>query len=246
MDSVKVLGMRVDRTSMDDALAKIEQFIAGREPRHVVTADASMVVTAREDPELKKIVEAADLVTPDGAGILWHARLLKRPITHKVSGVDLVAELCRLSAAKGYRVYFLGAAPGVAEEAAANLKTRYPGALIVGTRDGYFSQEQEPGIIEEIKNAKPDVLFVAFGIPKQEKWIQSHKHELGVPVSAGIGGSFDVYSGRVKRAPLLMQRTGFEWLYRLWCNPKKIGKVMMLPTFAMLTIRERLGLARPA
>jgi N-acetylglucosaminyldiphosphoundecaprenol N-acetyl-beta-D-mannosaminyltransferase len=242
MDSVKVLGLRVDRTSMGDALAQIETFIAERgQPRHVVTADASMVVTAREDPDLKKIVDSADLVTPDGAGILWHARLLKRPITHKVSGVDLVAELCRLSAEKGYRIYFLGAAPGVAEEAADNLRTRYPGAMIVGTHDGYFSKEQEPGVIEEIKAARPDVLFVAFGIPKQEKWIRDHKQELGVPVSAGIGGSFDVYSGRVKRAPVVMQRAGFEWLYRLWCNPKKIGKVMTLPRFAMLTIRERLG-----
>ena len=241
MDSVRVLGLRVDRLSMPQTLEMIEEYIRDRKaPRHIVTADASMVVTARNEPELKEIVDKADLVTPDGAGILWHSRLLGKLILHKVSGVDLVAEVCRLSAEKGYRVYFLGAAPGVAEEAAENLRKRYPGAQIVGTHDGYFNAAEEPGVVEEIKKANADVLFVAFGIPKQEKWITRYKSELNVPVSAGIGGSFDVYSGRVKRAPVAMQRTGFEWLYRLWCNPKKIGKVMTLPRFAMLTIRERL------
>jgi len=246
MDSVRVLGLRVDQLSMTDTLDRIETFIKERNtPRHLVTADASMVVTARQDPELAKIVNAADLVTADGAGILWHGRFLKQPIANKVSGVDLVSEVCRLSAKHGYRVYFLGAAPGVAEEAAENLRAKYPGAQIVGTHDGYFSADQDERVVEEIRTLKPDVLFVAFGIPKQEKWIDRHKAALGVPVSAGIGGSFDVYSGRVKRAPLIMQKHGWEWLYRLWSNPKKIAKVKSLPTFALLTIRERfVGSAR--
>ena len=241
MESVRVLNLRVDLVSMADTLGYIEQAIADRSsPRHLVTADASMVITARQDRELKAIVDNADLVTPDGAGILWHSRLLGRSIKHKVSGVDLVSEVCRLSSEKDYRVYFLGAAPGVAEAAAENLRARYPGAQIVGTRDGYFKPEDEPTIVGDIRAARADVLFVAFGIPKQEKWISKYKAELNVPISAGIGGSFDVYSGKVKRAPLFMQRHGFEWLYRLWSNPRKIGKVMTLPKFAWLTIRERI------
>lgn len=199
-----------------------------------------MAVIARQDAELRGIVAGADLVTPDGAGILWASRLLRTPITHKVSGVDLVAHLCRLSAEQGYRLFFLGAAPNVAEEAAAKLRERYPGAQIVGTRDGFFKPEQEPQVLAQIKAAAPDVLLVAFGIPKQEKWIARYKETLGVPVSIGIGGSFDVYSGRVKRAPVFMQKHGFEWLHRLASNPKKIGKVMTLPKFVLLALRQRL------
>jgi N-acetylglucosaminyldiphosphoundecaprenol N-acetyl-beta-D-mannosaminyltransferase len=152
--------------------------------------------------------------------------------------------MCRLSAEHGYRLFFLGAAPGVAEEAAVNLRTKFPGAQIVGTRDGYFAPDQEPEVLAQIQAAAPDVLLVAFGIPKQEKWITQHRAALGVPVSVGIGGSFDVYSGRVKRAPVWMQNASLEWLYRLWSNPKKIGKVMTLPKFALLALRQRfLGVA---
>lgn len=239
MDSVRILGMRVDRLSMESTLARIEEFIRLRQPRHLVTADASMVVLAREDRELASIIDDADLVTPDGAGILWASRWLPTPITNKVSGVDLVGELSRLSALKGYRLFFLGSAPGVADDAARNLADQYPGAIVVGTRDGYFTPDEEATVVEQIKAAKPDVLFVAMGIPKQEKWIRRHKDEIGVPVSVGIGGSFDVYSGRVKRAPRWMQRRGLEWLYRVMMDPKKISKVMTLPKFAYYTIRQQ-------
>ena len=136
-------------------------------------------------------------------------------------------------------MFFLGAAPGVAEEAAANLRARFPGAQIVGTHDGYFTPEQEPDVLARIKAAMPDVLLVAFGIPKQEKWITRHKAALNVPVSIGIGGSFDVYSGRVQRAPVWMQEHSLEWLHRLASNPKKIGKVMTLPQFVLLALRQR-------
>lgn len=241
LDSINILGMRIDRVAMDQVLAMVDDYIRDRKPRHFVTADASMVVTAQEDPELHDIIERADLVTPDGAGILWASRQLGVPIKHKVSGVDLVSEVTRLSAAKGYRVYFIGAAPGVADEARTNLTEKYPGAQIVGCQDGYFTGEKEPEILENIKKANPDVLFVAMGIPKQEKWINRHKEYLGVPISVGIGGSFDVYSGRVKRAPVWMQKNGLEWLYRLWSNPRKIGKVMTLPKFAVMTLKRKIS-----
>ncbi len=239
MDSVEILGLRVDCPAPADMPAMLARCIADRTPRHVVTADASMVVLARRDPALMQIVRHADLVTPDGAGILWASRLFRTPIPHKISGVDLVADICRLSAQHGWRVFFLGAAPGVAALAADNLRARFPGAQIVGTRDGYFSPADEPQVVAEIQAARPDVLLVAFGIPKQEKWITAHKAALQVPVSIGIGGSFDVYSGRVKRAPVWMQRASLEWLYRLASNPKKIGKVMTLPQFALLALRRR-------
>ena len=239
METETILGLRVNRVSMDQALEAIAGYIAERSPRHIVTADASMAIIARGDKDLHAIVERADLITPDGAGILWASKLLGFPLQHKVSGVDMVGKLCELSAERGYRLYFLGAAPGVAEAAAEKLRLKFPGTQIVGVHDGYFTKEQEPALLDEIAAAKPDVLLVAFGIPKQEKWIDAHKAALGVPVSIGIGGSFDVYSGLVQRAPLWMQRNGLEWLHRLSKNPKKIGKVMTLPKFALLILRRK-------
>lgn len=238
-DSVKILGLRVDRVSTDEALAAIGGFIAARTPHHVVTADASMVVHARQDPDLRAIVDGADLVTPDGAGILWAGRLLGTPIPHKVSGVDLVADLCRLSPTTGHRIFFFGAGPGVAREAAEKMRRRFPGAQIVGVRDGFFPPAQEAEVVAEIRTAAPDIVLVALGIPKQEKWIARNKAALGCPVFIGVGGSFDVHSGRVQRAPVWMQRSSLEWLYRLSKNPRKIGKVMTLPRFALLALRQR-------
>jgi N-acetylglucosaminyldiphosphoundecaprenol N-acetyl-beta-D-mannosaminyltransferase len=240
MDKISILGLPVHRVSTDEVLRFCEDAIARRSsPCHIVTADASMAVIARRDPDLREIIRAADLVTPDGAGILWASRLLRCPLTHKVSGVDLVGHAARLSAQHGWRLFFLGAGPGVAEEAAECLRARYPGAQIVGTQDGYFTAEQEADVLTRIQAAQPDILFVAFGIPRQEKWISRHKAALGVPISVGIGGSFDVHSGRVRRAPVWMQEHGMEWLHRLYANPKKIGKVMTLPQFILLALRQR-------
>ncbi len=227
---------------MPEALALIDNGVREGRSVHVVTADASMVVLARQDAELREIVNRAELVTPDGSGILWASRLLGKPVSERVSGVDLVDYLCRLSAEPGsaYRLYFLGAAPGVAEKAAENLRARYPGARIVGTRDGYFPVAEEELVAGEVRRASPNIVLVAFGIPKQEKFITRHKSAIGASIYIGVGGSFDVYSGLVSRAPVWMQNAGLEWVYRLWKNPKKITKVMTLPRFAALAIRARL------
>ena len=239
--SVTILGIRVDCVSPSETLTEIDHFVASRTPHHIVTADASMVVTARHDPALRAIIEAADLVTPDGFGILWASRQMRTPVPHKVSGVDLVGELCRLSPAKGYRIFFFGAGPGVAEEAAVKMRVLYPGTQIVGTRDGFFTPAQEPEVVAQIQATRPDIVLVALGIPKQEKWIARYKDILGAAVLVGVGGSFDVFSGRVRRAPPFMQQHGFEWLYRLYKNPRKFSKVMTLPEFAWLTLRQRFG-----
>ncbi|MBC8103228.1 MAG: WecB/TagA/CpsF family glycosyltransferase [Cytophagales bacterium] len=235
--SVTLLGMRVDRVTMEGALALAEEFIHSRMPHHIVTADASMVVTATQDAEFAQIVAASDLVTPDGAGILWATRRMGTPVPAKVSGVDLSARLIALSGEKGWRVFFFGAAPGVAEAAAVQMRERYPAANIVGVRDGFFKPEDEAGIVETIREAKTDILLVALGIPKQEKFIFRHKAALGVPVCIGVGGTLDVFSGTVKRAPVWMQNVGLEWLYRLAANPKKIHKVALLPKFAGMVLR---------
>jgi N-acetylglucosaminyldiphosphoundecaprenol N-acetyl-beta-D-mannosaminyltransferase len=239
LNSIRLLGMRIDRVTMDEALSLIEGYIRAGTPHHIVTADASMVMTYNEDAEFARIVDASDLVTPDGAGILWATRRLGTPVTAKVSGVDLAARCCALSAEKGWRIFFFGAGPGVAEEARARMLARHPGAQIVGVRDGFFKPEDEGGIVEEIRAAQPDILLAALGIPKQEKFIARHREALGVPVSIGVGGTLDVFSGAVKRAPVWMQNVGLEWLYRVASNPNKrrMSKLKVLPRFALMTLR---------
>jgi N-acetylglucosaminyldiphosphoundecaprenol N-acetyl-beta-D-mannosaminyltransferase len=229
---------------MDDAIARIDGYLAGSGHHHIVTADASMFVLSREDSDLAEIVRSADLVTPDGMGLLWAARLLKQPIASKVSGVDLVGRLCAESVSKGFRIYFFGASPGVAEDAKKRLCERFPGANVCGVRDGFFAAGDEEKVADEIAAAKPDVLLVALGIPKQEKFIRKYVARIGCRVAIGIGGSFDVYSGRVQRAPVWMQNAGLEWAFRLAQNPKKLSKVMTLPRFVMLALRTKFAGAK--
>lgn len=237
--TVDILGIPVHRISMEDALGAIERFIASDRPHLVVTADASGVVTAQTDSEFREILLTADLVTPDSAGILWASSKFGSPIPARVSGVDLLDQICALSADKGYRLFFLGAEPGVAELAAEKLRLRHPGCNIVGVRHGYFPKESDPIVAQEVAEARPDVLFVAMGIPRQEKFIRATQSIIGAKVAIGVGGSFDVFSGRTKRAPKLFQRLRLEWLWRVLLNPSKIAKVKSLPTFVRLVLRKK-------
>ncbi len=240
--TLDLLGMRVHRVNRDQALGHILGFIRSGRPHMVVTADASMHVIASGDPDFLRIVNRAALVTPDSTGVLWAARKLGQPLQERVSGVELAELLCAESANAGFGIYFYGAGHGVAEAAAEEMRRRYPGARIVGTANGFLnSPEQQAELLRDIREKKPAVLLVAMGIPKQEKWIAQHQAALGVPVCMGVGGTFDVFSGQVSRAPLWMQRRGLEWLYRLYKNPKKYSKVATLPVFVMRVLaRKRL------
>lgn len=238
-DRVEILGIGVDPVTMREALNRIEKFIEKRIPRIVITADASGIVLAQKDPRWRDILLKADLVTPDSYGIIWASRKLGSPLAERVAGVDLVVELCALSESKGYRLFFLGAAPGIADKAAEKMRKRFPGIHIVGTHHGYFSEAEELSIVEKIRIARPDVLFVAMGIPRQEKFIVKHLYEMAVPVSIGVGGSFDVLSGVIKRAPYPVQKMHLEWLWRLMMNPRKWRKVLTLPRFAWSVLTSR-------
>ncbi len=238
---VSILGVEVDAVDMPGAIRILEEFIQARTPRLIATADSSGIVQAQTDPELREIYGRADLVTPDSHGVLWAARRQGVALPERVSGVDLLEALCRLSAEKGYRLAFLGAAPGVAELAAERLRLKYPGCHIVGARHGYFPPESDEVVAEEIAALRPDALFVAMGIPRQEKFILKTQSIIGAPVAMGVGGSLDVFSGKTRRAPKLFQRLKLEWLWRLLLNPKKIGKVMALPRFALLVLRSPKG-----
>jgi len=238
--SVHLCGVKLDPVTMPLALAEAERFIREDRPHMIVTTDASGFMRAQDDPEFREIVNEADLVTPDGAGVVLAARLLNVPLEARCPGCDMVTGLCQVAARLDRSVYLLGAAPGVAQRAAVKLQEAAPGLQIAGCHDGYFDGDEEGAIIAEIVRTRPAVLFVALGIPRQEKWIRAHLQELGVPVCVGIGGSFDVISGQKRRAPVWMQRAGLEWLYRAAKEPQRIPRLAALPRIVILTFRELL------
>lgn len=239
---VVLFGVPFDRVSLEEAVARIEGWIEapgiGRS-RTVMTPDTTALMRARRDPLLRRAYRQADLVTPDGVGIVWASRSLGFPLEERVSGIDLMERLFRRGAARGYRFFFLGARPGVAQAAAERLKKRYPGLRVVGAHHGYFTAREEPLLLEEIHAAGPDVLLVGLGVPKQELWMLRHREALRVPVVVGVGGSFDVWSGRAVRAPGGWQRLGLEWLWRLLHEPRRAGKAFAIPPFMALVLLRR-------
>lgn len=237
--SVELFGCRVDRVTMEEAMDRSRAFLAEGGPHYVVTADTSGIVIAQDDAEYRRILNAADLVTPDSIGVVWASRKFGAPVPERVPGVDTMEALCALAAREGHRAFLFGAAPGVAEMAGANLAAKYPGLNVVGVRHGFFTPGEEEGIVADIRAARPDMLFVAFGIPKQEKWIARHLPATGAKLAMGVGGSFDAFAGVVKRAPAPVRRIHLEWLWRTLGNPKKIRKAATLPRFAMMVLRAR-------
>lgn len=238
-NTVHILGVPVDVVTFEEAIAAIEGFLLNGGHHLVATADASGINIAQSDPAFMAILQAADLVTPDSVGVLWASKRLGKPISARVSGVELVDRLCELSAQKGFRIYFLGAAPGIAEMAAEKMRLRHPGCNIVGARHGFFPPSDDELVAAQVAVAKPDVLFVAMGIPRQEKFLAKCLSISGAKVGMGVGGSFDVFSGSVRRAPKLVQKLNLEWLWRTAANPKKIAKAKHLPAFLWRVLWSR-------
>ena len=230
---VNILGVEVSSLTMQEAVSTAEAFMDSKTPHLIATANAEMIMNATHDEELKNILNTADLVVPDGAGTVWASNYLGVDMPERVAGFDLVQNLFANAPAKKRRIFFFGSAPGVAEKAKAKAEKDFPGINIVGVRNGYFSQKDEAEIIEQIKQAKPDLLLAALGVPKQEIWLNTHMKELGCPLSIGVGGTFDVMAGVMKRAPLWMQKAKLEWLFRGMLQPKRIGRLMALPRFVM-------------
>ena len=218
---------------MPEAVAAVEYYMDARAGVTVATANAEMIMRATKDAALRDVLAAAALVVPDGAGTVWAARHLGHAMPERVAGYDLVQELLRRAPAAHRRIYFFGAAPGVAEKAKAKAEQLYPGIEIVGVRDGFFSADMNDAIISDIRTARPDLLLVALGVPKQEKWIHEHLAALGVPVAIGVGGTLDVMAGVMKRAPRWMQKAKLEWLFRGMLQPKRAGRLLALPKFVL-------------
>ena len=238
--SVVLLGVRVDDVTYEEALAIIEGFIREGTPHQVVTVNPEFVMAARRDEVFRRILNAADLALPDGIGLVWASHLLGRPLRERVAGSDLVPKIAALAAERGYRLFLLGAAEGVAEEAARRLQEQNPGLVVAGTYAGSPAVEEEEEIVALVREARPHVLFVAYGAPAQDKWIARNLGRLGVPVCMGVGGAFDFIAGVAKRAPRWVQRLGLEWLHRLLHQPWRWRRMLALPKFAWLVMWEHL------
>lgn len=233
-----VLGVPISLLGMQETLDWIEAVIREGGSGYVCTVDASGSVMASKDPELAEIYRGALLATPDSHGIVWALKQRGVRECRRVSGIEIADKLCAASSRKGYRVFFLGAAAGVAEQAAERILLKHPGCRIVGTRNGFFTPDDDELVAKEVAATHPDLLFVAMGIPRQEKFIARWQAATGAKIAMGVGGSFDVMSGRIRRAPRWVQAVRCEWLWRLLQDPRKIAKVKLLPKFVIAVLRE--------
>ncbi|WP_084108923.1 WecB/TagA/CpsF family glycosyltransferase [Clostridium cavendishii] len=234
------LNTKIDNVTMEESLRIIDDFIHDGKYHYVVTPNVDHIVKLEEDNEFKLVYENADLILTDGMPLIWISKLKKKPIKEKVSGSDLFPNICKLAAEKGYKVFLLGAAEGVAKNAASKLMERYKGLKIVGTYSPKYGFEKSVDeikrIISIVNEAKPDILAVGLGAPKQEKFIYTYENQLKVPVSLAIGAAIDFEAGNMKRSPRWMQKSGLEWFYRLMKEPKRMFKRYIIDDMKIIKI----------
>lgn len=221
----ELMGLRFDPETMGSALQRCLAWCeAPRAPHTVITANAGILCMMRRDPELRDAARAGDLVLADGMSVVWALRGAGTPVPERVTGVDLMAGLLEAGGSRGLSAYFLGAKEEVVQALARRCATHYPGLRVAGLRNGYFGPADHPAIVEEIRAARPDLLFVGMPTPFKEVFSERHRARLDVPVIIGVGGSFDVLAGQVRRAPLILRRAGLEWSWRLAMEPRKMWK----------------------
>ncbi len=240
-NTVEIVGIHVDNLDFSEAAEKTAAFLEGSSLNMIFTPNSEILVDAVKDPELGAILNNAQLVIPDGIGVVIASKFYGKPLKERVAGVDLMSKMLEQTSANGGSVYLLGASQESVETAAANIKQKHENITIAGIRNGYFNEEDEAGIIEEINNSKADLLLVGLGAPKQEKFIYKYKDQLQVKVAIGIGGSIDIMSGAKKRAPEFYQKAGLEWFYTLLKQPKRIFRVMKLPKFVLLALYDSIA-----
>lgn len=239
---IEVLGVPVDCLNMQMAVETVDRMIKGSSPHAIIAVNPEKIMRAKADRQLFSQIKAASLLIPDGIGIVFAAWLLGLGRMERVPGSELMPALCGLAARKGYKIFLFGSSPEVNLCAARKIQDTYPGIVIAGRRDGYLSKEEIPGLITQINSSGADILFVALGSPRQEHWMHEHLPRLNVKICQGVGGTFDVICGKVRRAPLLWRKIYLEWLYRLLSQPKRLLRQKALPQFAYLVIREKFRL----
>jgi len=239
---VNILGVLIDNLTQSQALEKLEGYLTSVGKHYVVTPNPEMVVMSQKDLEFKKILNGADIAIPDGFGLIWAARILGLDLSCRVAGTDVVEKVCQKSAARGFKIFFLGAKEGVAERAKKRLEAKYPGVKIIGTLSGnpeLAADYQTQTIINQC--GQIDFLMVAFGAPYQEKWIQRNLSKLKVKVAIGVGGALDYLAGDKKRPPFWIRKMGFEWFFRLLSEPWRFKRQLRLPYFIFLVLKEKMS-----
>lgn len=234
----EILGVRFDDLTQQEAAQRGRQLLEEDKFHYVVTPNPEFLLAAEKDPEFRRVLNAADLVLPDGIGVVYSAKILGTPLKERVPGIEFAEAMLSALNDMGGRLYLLGAKPGVAEEAGRRICARYPALVLCGTHDGYFKDEQ--AILPEIAAAKPDLLFVCLGAPKQEKWMARWGRHTGAKLAIGLGGCLDVFAGNVQRAPERWQKLGLEWAYRLKKEPKRIGRMAKLPLVLVKAAGQRI------
>ena len=248
---INICGINIDKYTFDEVVETIiHQALTGKIPEYVVTPNAQHILTLQKDTHFREIYQKAFLVVPDGVSLLWAAKFLQTPLNGRINGTDLFEKLCAIAPEKGLKIFLLGGRPGAAEKAKEILQARHPGINIVGTHCPPYGFESQPAQLElinsQIKAAAPHILFVGLGAPKQEYWIYNHYQELKVPISIGIGVSFELVADMVKRAPVWMQKMGLEWFFRLIVEPRRLWQryIMGNPQFIWLVLKQRFGLSK--
>ncbi len=233
-EKAEIVGVNINNVNIDEAADMLAEYLETDTCNMVFTPNSEILVEAVKDREFEEILNKGQLVVPDGIGVVIASRFYGTPFKERVAGFDLTMRLMEIADKKGSSIYLLGGKEGVAAEAAIKLTEKYSGLKIAGTRNGYFEADSEDKIIKDINNSHADILLVALGAPKQEKFIYKHRDELKVKIAIGIGGSLDIIAGRAKRAPEFFRRAGLEWFYRLIKEPKRIIRMMRLPKFIAL------------
>lgn len=234
---IDVMGVGFDSLTMDEAVARARDLMAERRAAYVVTPNPEIVMLCRDDPAAMQAVQGADLVLPDGIGVIYGAKILGTPLRAKLPGIDFASALMAQMGQEGKSVFLLGAKPGVADAAAEKMRERFPGLVIAGTNDGYF-QDDDP-VVEKINAAQPDLLLVCLGAPKQELFMAKYGEATGCHLLMGLGGSMDIFAGVAQRAPEFYCKHNLEWFYRLIKNPSRIGRMMKLPLFLVHVSGEK-------
>ncbi|NEW08872.1 WecB/TagA/CpsF family glycosyltransferase [Paenibacillus sp. SYP-B3998] len=236
---VRIYGVPISKMGMKQTVAYLAEAIEQRNPHQIITANPIMVMAAQEDPAYLEMMQQAELIVPDGTGVVWAANYVGEPVVERVPGYDLLHELMKVGEARKWKVYLLGASSEVIHAAADRLRADYPSIELVGIRDGYFGAEQDAEVIADIVQAAPDLLFVGRSAANQEPWIGKYKEQINIPVMMGVGGSFDVLSGKLKRAPVIFQKLRLEWFYRLLQEPWRYKRMLLLPKFALKVMRDK-------
>ncbi|CAM4276132.1 WecB/TagA/CpsF family glycosyltransferase [Paenibacillus tarimensis] len=237
--TVSIYGLPFSKMDMQETVNYLSNVIHLRIPTQVITGNPIMVMAGLENPDYYRVMEEAELIVPDGAGVVWASEYVGQPVKERVAGFDLMHRLLETGEKHRWSVFLLGTTQETIEESAERLKQQYPLIRFVGVRNGFFGPGEDAKVIEEIRRANPDMLFVARALDNQEPWIGRYKQELGVPVMMGVGGSFDIIAGKLKRAPVLFQKLRLEWFYRLLQQPSRYKRMLVLPKFMLKVVREK-------